>query len=143
MSSRPVLSACLLLASLAAVPAAAQQSAATTPRDTSVAVPRDTASSTRTGTHDPSADSALVELSRALTQLAMSVQAAVAETAKNPEVRREALATADKAVTVAHRTLVEHTDDIERLLQRASEQLEALAAKEKTKQQEKASGRQP
>jgi hypothetical protein len=124
MSSRLVLAAGILLASLAAVPASAQQSVAPAPRDTS---------GTRSVTHATSADSALVELGRALTQLAASVQTAVAETAKNPEVRRQALSTADQAVTVAHRTLVEHTDDIERLLQQASRQLEALAAKEKAK----------
>jgi hypothetical protein len=124
MSSRLALTAGVLLASLAAVPASAQQSVAPAPRDTSAA---------RSATHETSADSALAELGRALTQFAASVQTAVAETAKNPEVRREALSTADKAVTVAHRTLVEHTDDIERLLQQASKQLEALAAKEQAK----------
>ena len=106
MSSRIALASGILLASLATRSVSAQQSAVATPHDT-------------LGTKSPAAkptssDSALVELGRALTVLAASVQTAVEQTAKNPEVRRAALQTAGKAVTLSQRTLEENTGQIER-----------------------------
>jgi len=126
MSSRIALTAGVLLAALAALPLSAQQSAVVAPRDTSAA-------KTATPTHATTSDSALVELGRALTQLAATVQTAVEATAKNPEVRRAALATAGQAVTVAQRTLAENTLDIEKLLAEASRRLAVEEAKQKAK----------
>lgn len=125
MSSRFALTAGVLLASLAALPLSAQQS--------TVVAPRDTSSAKASAPRAVSSDSALVELGRALTQLAVTVQTAVEATAKNPEVRRAALSTAGQAVTVAQRTLAENTLDIERLLAEASRKLAAEEAKQKAK----------
>lgn len=127
MSSRLAVVAGALLTAVVAVPLSAQQSTVVAPRDTSTAkVPATRSAST-------TSDSALVELGRALTQLAQTVQTAVEATAKNPEVRRAALATAGQAVTVAQRTLAENTVDIERLLAEASRKLAAEEARQKAK----------
>ena len=94
---------------------------------------RDTTGAKATAPHGAASDSALVELGRALTALAVTVQTAVAETAKNPEVRRAAAQTAGKAVTLAQRAVVENTVDIERLLAEASRRLAELEASQKAK----------
>ena len=127
MSSRLAVVAAALLTAVVALPLSAQQSTVVAPRDTSTAKVPATRSASATS------DSALVELGRALTQLAQTVQTAVEATAKNPEVRRAALATAGQAVTVAQRTLAENTLDIERLLAEASRKLAAEEAKQKAK----------
>ena len=125
MSFRFALSAGVLLASLAALPASAQQS--------SVAAPRDTISAKQAPPATASSDSALVELGRAITALAVSLQTAVAETAKNPELRRAAVQTAGSAVSVAQRALAENTGQLERLLAEASRKLAAAEAAQKAK----------
>jgi hypothetical protein len=123
MSSRFALVAGVLLASLAAVPLAAQQASGGALRDTS-------------GVKSSAAtDSALVELGRAVTVLAASVQKVVEETAKNPEVRRAALQTAGKAVSLAQRTLEENQSEIERLLLEASRRIAAMDLEQKAKQE--------
>ena len=96
MSSRFALAAGVLLASLAALPLSAQQSSGDKLRDTSAAK-----SSISKGTP---ADSALVDLGRAITALALSVQNIVDEAKRNPEVRRAALQTAGVAVSVAQKS---------------------------------------
>ncbi|HKH90312.1 MAG TPA: hypothetical protein VKA54_00845 [Gemmatimonadaceae bacterium] len=125
MSSRFSLAAGILLASLAALPLSAQQSTGGALRDTTGAK-----ASVAKGS---ASDSALVELGRAITALALSVQTVVEETAKNPEVRRAALQTASKAVTLAQRTLEENQSEIERLLAEASRKLAAADATQKAK----------
>jgi hypothetical protein len=125
MSSRFPLAAGVLLASLAALPLSAQQSSGGAMRDT-------------TGAKAPVAkgsasDSALVELGRAITALAMSVQTVVEETAKNPQVRRAALQTASSAVSLAQRTLQENQSEIERLLAEAGRKLAEADAAQKAK----------
>jgi hypothetical protein len=125
MSSRFLLAAGILLASVAALPLSAQQSSGGALRDTTGAkAPVATGSAS---------DSALVELGRAITALAMSVQTVVQETAKNPEVRRAALQTASSAVTLAQRTLQENQGEIERLLAEASRKIAAIDASQKAK----------
>jgi hypothetical protein len=124
MSSRLAFVSGVLLVSLSAVPLSAQQSIGAT---------HDTSAAKATVAHTTSSDSALVELGRALTALAVSVQTAVAETAKNPELRRAAVQTAGQAVTVAQRTLIENTSEIERLLAEASRRLAILETQQKAK----------
>src|SRR5215213_5590376 len=111
MSSRFSFAAGVVLASLAALPLSAQQSTGGALRDSS--------GTKATIAKGSASDSALVELGRAITALALSVQTVVEETAKNPEVRRAALQTASKAVTLAQRTLEENQGEIERLLAEA------------------------
>ena len=130
MSSRFALVAGILLASFAAVPLSAQQSSRGTLRDTS-----STKASPRS---DTPTDSALVELGRAVTVLASSVQKVVEETARNPEVRRAALQTAGKAVSLAQRTLEENQSEIERLLVEASRRIAAMDLEQKAKQEKTA-----
>lgn len=125
MSSRFALIAGVLLVSFTAIPLSAQQSSGTTLRDTS--------SAKAPVARGAPTDSALVELGRAITALAVSVQAAVAETAKNPEMRRAAVQTAGTAVSVAQRALAENTGEIERLLAEAGRRLAALDAAQKAK----------
>jgi hypothetical protein len=125
MSSRFSLAAGVLLASVAALPLSAQQS---TDR-----VQRDTTSAKAPIAKGSASDSALVELGRAITALAMSVQTVVEETKKNPEVRRAALQTASTAVTVAQRALEENRTEIERLLAEAGRRLAEADAKQKAK----------
>ena len=127
MSSRFALVAGVMLASLAAVPLSAQQASGGALRDTSGAKP--------SGTSNAATDSALVELGRAVTVLATSVQKVVEETAKNPEVRRAALQTAGKAVSLAQRTLEENQSEIERLLLEASRRIAAMDLEQKAKQE--------
>ena len=132
MSSRFTLVAGALLAAFATHPLAAQQSAGSAMRDTAAK-----ATVKSPGKSSPeqraSSDSALVELGRAISALAVSVQTAVQETAKNPEVRRAAVQTAGTAVSLAQRALEENTGEIERLLAQASKQLADLEAKQKAK----------
>ena len=130
MSSRFTLVAGMLLASLAALPLSAQQSAGGALRDTSGAK-----ASPPSGT---ATDSALVELGRAVSALATSVQKVVEETAKNPEVRRAALQTAGKAVSLAQRTLEENQSEIERLLVEASRKIAAMDLEQKARQEKTA-----
>lgn len=130
MSSRFALGAGMLLASFAALPLSAQQPAGGALRDTTGAK---AAPSTGAAT-----DSALVELGRAVTVLAASVQKVVEETAKNPEVRRAALQTAGKAVSLAQRTLEENQTEIERLLVEASRKIAAMDLEQKAKQEKSA-----
>jgi hypothetical protein len=118
MSSRFALAAGILLASLAALPLSAQQSSGGTLRDTS-ATKAPSAKSAST-------DSALVDLGRAITELAMSVQKVVDQAKNNPEVRRAALQTASTAVSVAQKTLEENQSEIERLLAEASRKISAM-----------------
>ena len=125
MSSRFSLAAGVLLASVAALPLSAQQS---TDR-----VQRDTTSAKAPIAKGSASDSALVELGRAITALAMSVQTVVEETKKNPEVRRAALQTASTAVTVAQRALEENRSEIERLLAEAGRRLAEADAKQRAK----------
>ena len=125
MSSRFSFAAGVLLASLAALPLSAQQSTGGALRDSS--------GTKATIVKGSASDSALVELGRAITALALSVQTVVEETAKNPEVRRAALQTASKAVTLAQRTLEENQGEIERLLAEASRKIAAADATQKAK----------
>ena len=130
MSSRFALVAGALLASLAAVPLSAQQSSGGALRDTTAA--------RTTPRTDAATDSALVELGRAVTVLAASVQKVVEETAKNPEVRRAALQTAGKAVSLAQRTLEENQSEIERLLVEASRRIAAMDLEQQGEQEKSA-----
>jgi hypothetical protein len=123
MSSRFAFAAGILLASLAALPLSAQQSSSGTRRDTSAAnAPSARASSTMSA----ATDSALVDLGRAITELAMSVQKVVDQAKNNPEVRRAALQTASTAVSVAQKTLEENQGEIERLLAEASRKISVM-----------------
>ena len=123
MSSRFPLVAGVLLASLAALPLSAQQATGDKLGDT-------TATKAPTARSAPT-DSAVVELGRALTALAMSVQNVVDEARKNPEVRRAALQTASTAVSVAQRTLEQNKSEIDRLLAEASRKLAAMDLEQK------------
>jgi hypothetical protein len=128
MSSRIAFAAGVLVASLAALPLSAQQSSSGGVRDTSAAKSPATGSATT--------DSALVNLGRAITELAMSVQKVVDQAKNDPEVRRAALQTASTAVSVAQKTLEENKSEIERLLAEASRKLAAMDAETKAKQRE-------
>ena len=130
MSSRFAFVAGVLLASLAAQSLSAQQAATGgTLRDTVGAKPR--------SSHATSSDSALVELGRAISVLATTVQTVVEETAKSPEMRAAAVQTAGKAVSLAQRTLEENRGELERLLAEASRKLAAAEAAERAKAAEK------
>src|SRR5439155_18074715 len=100
MSSRFALVAGALLTAFVALPLSAQQSTGSTLRDT-------TGAKTPTS-HATASDSALVELGRAISALATTVQTVVEQTAKNPEMRAAAVQTAGKAVSLAQRTLEEN-----------------------------------
>ena len=130
MSSRFVFVAGALLTSLAALPLSAQQSTGGTLRDTTATKPQSSHATT-------SSDSALVELGRAISVLAATVQTVVEETAKNPEMRAAAVQTAGKAVSLAQRTLEENRGELERLLAEASRKLAAAEATERAKAAEK------
>ena len=121
--SRFAFAASVLLASLVAGPLASQQSSSGTQHDTTAARSPVVKSATT--------DSALVDLGRAITELAMSVQKVVDQARKDPEVRRAALQTASTAVSVAQKTLEENKTEIDRLLAEASWKLSAMDAKEK------------
>jgi len=118
MSSRFAFAAGVLLASLAALPLSAQQSSNGALRDTTAARSPSAKSATT--------DSALVDLGRAITELAVSVQKVVDQARKDPEVRRAALQTASTAVSVAQRQLEENKSEIERLLAEASRKIAAM-----------------
>jgi hypothetical protein len=123
MSSRFAFAAGILLASLAALPLSAQQSSSGARRDTSAAnAPSAKAPSAKSA----ATDSALVDLGRAITELAMSVQKVVDQAKNNPEVRRAALQTASTAVSVAQKTLEENQGEIERLLAEASRKISVM-----------------
>jgi hypothetical protein len=126
MSSRFAFAAGVLLASLAALPLSAQQSSGGKLRDSSAAKAPTAKSAAK--------DSALVDLGRAITDLAMSVQKIVDQAKNNPEVRRAALQTASVAVTVAQKTLEENQSEIERLLAEASRKIAAMDGELKAKQ---------
>lgn len=125
----PVLAACALLAgAVASSPIAAQEKPAGKP-----IVAADTAKkSARTAT-EAAADSAVVELGRAVAVLAASVEKIVVETANNPEVRLAAIETAGHAVAMAQSTLAENMGEIEKMLAEANRKLAELAAKQKAK----------
>ena len=125
MSIRCAFSASVLLASLAAAPLSAQQAAG--------GALRDTTSAKAPAPAGAASDSALVELGRAITALAVSLQSAVSEAAKNPEMRRAAVQTAGSAVSVAQRALAENTGQLERLLAEASRKLAEAEAAQKAK----------
>jgi hypothetical protein len=132
MSSRYAFAAGVLLASLAALPLPAQQSSRGTLRDTTTKSPSAKSATT---------DSALVDLGRAITDLAMSVQKVVDQARKDPEVRRAALQTASTAVSVAQKTLEENKTEIDRLLAEAGRKLAAMdtaAKKQATSKEQKA-----
>jgi hypothetical protein len=118
MSSRFAFAAGVLLASLAALPLSAQQS--------SSGGARDTAASKSPSAKGATTDSALVDLGRAITELAVSVQKVVDQARKDPEVRRAALQTASTAVSVAQKQLEENKTEIERLLAEASRKIAAM-----------------
>jgi hypothetical protein len=123
MSSRFAFAAGILLASLAALPLSAQQSSSGARRDTGAAnAPSAKAPSAKSA----ATDSALVDLGRAITELAMSVQKVVDQAKNNPEVRRAALQTASTAVSVAQKTLEENQGEIERLLAEASRKISVM-----------------
>ena len=124
MSSRFAFAAGVLVASLAALPLAAQQSSSGTLRDTTGAKSPATGSA--------KTDLALVNLGRAITELAMSVQKVVDQAKNDPEVRRAALQTASTAVSVAQKTLEENKSEIERLLAEASRKIAAMDTAAKT-----------
>jgi hypothetical protein len=126
MSSRFAFVAGALLVAFAALPLSAQQTASGALRDTAGAK----APSSHAAT---SSDSALVELGRAISVLATTVQTVVEETAKNPEMRAAAVQTAGKAVSLAQRTLEENRGELERLLTEASRKLAAAEATERAK----------
>jgi hypothetical protein len=126
MSSRFAFAAGVLLASLAALPLSAQQSSSGGLRDTTAAKSPSAKSATT--------DSALVDLGRAITELAVSVQKVVEQAKKDPEMRRAALQTASTAVSVAQKTLEENKSEIERLLAEASRRIAAMDAEQKAKQ---------
>jgi hypothetical protein len=133
MSSRFAFAAGVLLASLAALPLSAQQSSSGAARDTTAARPPSAKSATT--------DSALVDLGRAIAELAMSVQKVVDQARKDPEVRRAALQTASTAVSVAQKTLEENKTEIDRLLAEAGRKLAAMdtaAKKQATSREQKA-----
>jgi hypothetical protein len=133
MSSRYAFAAGVVLASLAALPLPAQQSSSGGLRDTTAARSPSAKSATT--------DSALVDLGRAITELAVSVQKVVDQARKDPEVRRAALQTASTAVSVAQKTLEENKTEIERLLAEASRKIAAMdtaAKKQATSKEQKA-----
>jgi len=129
MSSRFAFVAGALLVSLAAQSLSAQQASGGALRDTAGARPQ--------ASRATSSDSALVELGRAISVLATTVQTVVEETAKNPEMRAAAVQTAGKAVSLAQRTLEENRGELERLLAEASQKLAAVEASERAKAAEK------
>jgi len=135
MSSRFALVAGVLLASFAALPLSAQQSTGGKLRDTSTAK-----APTARGV---STDSAVADLGRALTALAMSVQNVVEEAKRNPEVRRAALQTASTAVSVAQKTLEENKTEIERLLAEASRKIAAIDLEQKEQKAKTATPNKP
>ena len=110
---------------LASVPLSAQHVSPPAGRDTSAAVPRVVI--------EAAADSAVRDLGRALSALALSVQEIVAQTANKPEVRLAAVQVARGAVTLAQRTLAENALEIERLLSDASRRLSASELAQKAK----------
>lgn len=114
-----------LLAVLCAAPLAAQQSPAPARGDT-------TAAGARAATK-AAADSAVRELERAMSALAVSVQEIVAQTANKPEVRLAAVQVAGRAVTLAQRTLAENANEIEKLLVEASRRLADAERSQKAK----------
>ena len=124
MSSRFAFAAGALLASLAALPLSAQQTSGGKLRDTTTASPSAKSAST---------DSALVDLGRAITDLAVSVQKIVDQARNSPEVRRAALQTASTAVAVAQKTLEENQSEIERLLAEASRKIAAMNEEQQRK----------
>jgi hypothetical protein len=131
MSSRFALVAGVLFTSLAALPLSAQQSSTS-------GTLRDTARAKTTAPRSASSDSALVELTRAVSALATTVQTVVEQTAKNPEMRAAAVQTAGKAVSLAQRTLEENRGELDRLLAEASRKLAAAEATERARAAEKA-----
>lgn len=130
MSSRFAFVAGALLASLAAQSLSAQQA-------TSGGAPRDTVGAKPQTSRATSSDSALIELGRAISVLATTVQTVVEETANNPEMRAAAVQTAGKAVSLAQRTLEQNRGELERLLAEASRKLAAAEAAERAKAAEK------
>jgi hypothetical protein len=130
MSSRFAFVAGVLLVSFAAQSLSAQQAG-------SSGALRDTAGVKPQAPRAASSDSALVELGRAISVLATTVQTVVQETANNPEMRAAAVQTAGKAVSLAQRTLEENRGELERLLAEASRKLAAAEATERAKAEEK------
>jgi len=128
MSSRFAFVAGALLVSLATQSLSAQSSNGAL-HDTAAAKPR--------ASQVTSSYSALVELGRAISVLATTVQTVVEQTANNPEMRAAAVQTAGKAVSLAQRTLEENRGELERLLAEASRKLAAAEATERAKAAEK------
>ena len=125
MSRLALVAASTALVILASAPLSAQHVSPPAPRDTSAAVPRVVI--------EAAADSAVRDLGRALSALALSVQEIVAQTANKPEVRLAAVQVARGAVTLAQRTLAENALEIERLLSDASRRLSASELAQKAK----------
>ena len=130
MSSRFAFVAGALFVSLAAQSLSAQQAG-------SSGALHDTTSAKPHASRTTSTDSALVELGRAISVLATTVQTVVQETAKNPEMRAAAVRTAGKAVSLAQQTVEENRGELERLLAEASRKLAAIEASERAKAAEK------
>lgn len=82
---------------------------------------------------DASADSATRALARALSDLAVNVQRIVAETANKPEVRLQAVQVANRALTLAQRTLAENAGQLEKLLGDASRELARAEATQRSR----------
>lgn len=117
----------LLLTAAASPGAARAQSAGTPPSrvDSSLAATG--------GIVGAAADSALLDLGRAVAVLAQTVQQTVVETANKPEVRLAAVQAAGQAVSIAQKALTENVSDIERLLAEATKALAALEATQKAR----------
>jgi len=98
-----------LIATAVATPASAQQDLRP------VRAPSRDTTSARSAT-----DSAVKDMERAVTALAVSVQQIVTETANKPEVRLAAVQVAGRALGLAQQALAENTGEIERLLAEAS-----------------------
>lgn len=129
MTRMSVLAASALLAvAVASFPAAAQDKPAGKPL-----VVADTARKPARAATEAAADSAVIELGRAVAVLAASVEKVVVETANNPEVRLAAIQTAGHAVAMAQTTLAENLGEIEKMLAEANRKLAELAAKQKAK----------
>ncbi len=129
MIRMPLLAAGALLAvAVASIPAAAQQKPAPQPL-----VVSDTARKPARAATEAAADSAVLELGRAVAVLAASVEKVVVETANNPEVRLAVIQTAGHAVAMAQTTLAENLGEIEKMLAEANRKLAELAAKQKAK----------
>lgn len=126
MTRLALLASSTVLALVCAAPLAAQQSSPPSARE-------DTSAAAARGATKAAADSAVRELERAMSALAVSVKEIVAQTANKPEVRLAAVQVAGRAVTLAQRTLAENANEIEKLLVEASRRLDDAERAQKAK----------